>query len=109
MLPKNKRLNLKYQFKWVASGKRLETRLFKVFAKDGENSTPLVGVAVSSVIFKKSTLRNKAKRISFKIAEAVYQDLRKHLNLVIMPKTGILDVPVNILISEFKKLDFLFD
>lgn len=109
MLPKNKRLNLKYQFKWVASGKRLETKFFKIFAKNGENSTPLIGVAVSSAIFKKSTLRNKAKRVSFKVAEAVYKDLRKNINLVIMPKTGILDIPIDVVISEFKKLDFLFD
>lgn len=108
MLPKNKRLNLKYQFKWVASGKKFETKFFKVFVKNGENSAPLIGVAVSSAIFKKSTLRNKAKRISFKVAEAVYQDLRKNINLVIMPKTGILDTPIDVVISEFKKLDFLF-
>ncbi len=109
MLPKNKRLNLKKNFKWAASGKKAESTNFKIFAKEGENKEPLVGVAVSSSVFKKSTLRNKAKRISFKAIEISYSHLRKDLNLVIMPKIGVLETPINELADELKALSFLYE
>lgn len=109
MLPKHKRLNLKTNFKWVASGKRFETKNFKVFVKNGENFEPLVGVAVSTSVFKKSTLRNKAKRISFKVAEKAYPHLRKNTNLVIMPKTGVLETPIKDLEDELKSIRFLYE
>lgn len=102
MLSKSQRLNLKTSFRWVASGKSKTSGSFKLFYRDGENQTPLVGVSIVSAQFKKSTLRNKAKRIMFKLAQENLDQLPKNLNLVIMPKAQVLDLPYENLSQEFK-------
>lgn len=107
MLPKSKRLNLKKDFKWVAQGKRLETVNFKLFFRYGENTQPKVAVATSSQLFKKATQRNKAKRTAFKALQEVYPALQRGTNLVIMPKSAVLEKSVKELTEELKNVQSL--
>lgn len=102
MLPKSQRLNLKLDFKWVASGSKSETKTFRFFKRLGTNLSPKVGVAIRGSQFKKAHERSEAKRKSFKAIETVYQSLPKQLNLVIMPKASILNEKVEDLIKEIK-------
>ena len=102
MLAKNQRLNLKTNFRWVASGQSFTSRNFKLFYRLGENETPLVGVSIVSAQFKKANLRNSAKRICFKLAQDIYSQLPKSLNLVIMPRAQVLDLPKEELSQEFQ-------
>lgn len=102
MLPKSQRLNLKLKFKWVASGKSLTSPNFKLFYRLGENTNPLIGVSIVSAQFKKAVLRNKAKRICFDLAGALYDRLPNNINLVIMPRTQILQKSKESLEEEFK-------
>ncbi len=92
MLPKEKRLNLKKDFKWVSSGKRLDTRFAKLFIKTGGNKNPRIGIAVSSKVFKKATDRNKAKRVISKSFESLYPGLPNLINIVALPKEGVINV-----------------
>lgn len=102
MLSKENRLNLKTNFRWVASGKSITSQNFKLFYRPGENTHPLVGVSIVSAQFKKSTLRNQAKRICFEMARINYGLLHKNLNLVIMPKSQVLETSPEKLDLEFK-------
>lgn len=109
MLPKQKRLNLTQDYKWVASGKRIETSSFKLFLKFGENTTPKIGVALSKQSFNKANLRNQAKRISLLAVESLYEMLPNNLNLVIMPKSVCLEKSVENLKEELLNVkDFNF-
>ncbi len=90
MLPKTKRLNLRKDFKRVASGKQTQTPHFKIMYRDGENPSPLVGIALSKAYFKKAVERNRARRLASAALEPLYGGLRKSINLVIMPKSEIL-------------------
>ncbi len=93
MLPKSKRLNLKKDFKRVASGDRLETKYLKLFIKkDLSSIVPKVGIAVSSTLFKKATQRNKVRRVTSAAFEKIYPRLQKSLNIVTLPKRRLLDV-----------------
>jgi len=100
MLSKDKRLNLRKDFKWVASGKKLETKYLKLFIKLGENEFPRVGIAVSSKFFKQATERNKARRLSSAAFEALYASLPPAINIVALPKSGV---------SKVKSSDVLLD
>lgn len=102
MLSKSKRLNLKTSFRWVASGKSITSTNFKLFYRLGENPNPLIGVSIASAQFKKSSLRNQAKRIIFSLAGKFYDQLHKNLNLVIMPKAQVLETDPKALEQEFK-------
>lgn len=92
MLPKSQRLNLKKDFKWVASGKRLETKYLKLLVRVGEKQTPRIGIATSSKIFNKATDRNRAKRLTSAAFEPLYGKLPSTINIVALPKAGILSV-----------------
>ncbi len=92
MLPKPQRLNLKTDFKWVAAGKKLETKYLKLFIKTGDNQMPRVGIAVSSKVFKKATERNRARRLTSSAFESIYNRLPKDINIVALPKAGITSV-----------------
>ena len=92
MLPKSQRLNLKKDFKWVAAGKKVETKYLKLFIRRGENKEPRVGIAVSSTIFKNSTQRNRARRLASQAFQSTYYLLPTTINIVALPKKGILDV-----------------
>lgn len=91
MLPKNQRLNLKKDFKWVAQGQKKESAHFKLFFRLGENLTPLVGIAISSKSFPKAHDRARAKRRVAQAARLIYQNLPRGLNLVIMPRVSVFE------------------
>ncbi len=96
MLSKPKRLNLKKDFKWVASGKKIESKFAKLFIRVGDNHPPAggprIGIAVSSSLFKKATERNKARRVISAALEPLYSKLPQSINIVALPKTSVLDV-----------------
>ncbi len=92
MLSKDKRLNLAKDFKWVAAGRRLETKYLKLFVKSGDNQTPRVGIAVSSKVFKKAVERNRAKRLTSAAFEVLFLHLPGTINIVALPKVGVLKV-----------------
>lgn len=102
MLLKSHRLNLKTSFRWVVQGQSYSSKNFKLFYRLGSNNIPQVGVSIISAQFKKSTLRNQAKRIMFDIAGKNLPLLHKNLNLVIMPRSQVLEVEHSELEQEFK-------
>lgn len=104
MLPKPQRLNLKKDFKWVAAGKRLETKYLKLFVKTGDNQVPRVGIAVSSKSFKKATERNKARRLASAAFEAVYPNLPNTINIVALPKAGVNNVKSGDILLDLEKI-----
>lgn len=89
MVPKSRRLNLRLDFKMVASGSRVETTNLKIFFvfNDGE---PKVGVSIPSKIFKNAVQRNRARRIVYSALSKLYPLLKRGLYLIIMPKVGVL-------------------
>ncbi len=103
MLSKTKRLNLKKDFVWVrAQSIKVETENLKLFLRKGENITPRVGIALTTAIFKKANLRNKARRIVSLAIEELYSQLPEGTNLIIMPKIGVLTSSKEDLIVELK-------
>lgn len=106
MLSKEKRLNLKKDFKWVASGKKLETRYVKLFVKLGNNPPaggPKVGIASSGRTFKKASQRNRARRLISAAFEVLYPSLPENLNIIALPKSGILDVKSQDVLSDLEE------
>lgn len=105
MLPKNKRLNLKYDFKRAASGKNFEGDYLKLFIRQlAKVECTKIGVAVSSKNFKKAVDRNRAKRITFKAFELLYKDLPVSLEIVALPKTTIIDVKSDEVLQDLRKI-----
>ncbi|GEM_PF-1763981 len=95
MLPKHQRLNLKTDFKWVASGKKLETKYLKLFIKTGDpstNSGPRVGIALSGKSFKNAVDRNRARRLIATAFQSLYPSLPSSINIVALPKLGVIGV-----------------
>ncbi len=92
MLPKQNRLNLKIDFKWVASGKKLDTKFITLFIKTGDNASARVGIANSSKVFKKAHARNRARRVISAAFESLYGKLPNSINIVALPKTGVIEV-----------------
>lgn len=92
MLPKSKRLNLRKDFKWVASGQKLETKYLKLFIRFGENTFPRIGIAIQSQVFKKATQRNRAKRLVSRAFQSTNYLMPSTINIVVLPKAGMLDV-----------------
>lgn len=108
MLSKERRLNLKKEFKWVAAGKKVYTERFKIMYRYGENPQPLVGIALSSQYFRKANKRNRARRLTSKVVENAYGKLRKDLNLVIMPKPEVLNTKQENLSQELEHVKDLY-
>ncbi len=109
MLKKSQRLNLKKDFKWVASGKKLETtrpssggKYLKLFIRFGENEKPKVGIALSGKNFKKAVERNKAKRIVSQAFQSIYLTLPNNINIVALPKTSVLSVKSGDVLSDLE-------
>lgn len=92
MLPKQNRLNLKTDFKWVASGKKVDTKFLTLFIRMGDNEVSKVGIANSSKVFKKAHDRNRARRITASVFEVLYAKLPNNVNIVALPKAGIVEV-----------------
>lgn len=91
MLPKDKRLNLKKDFKWVASGSRIESSLVKLFFRFNSETQAKVGIATSSKTFKKAVLRNRARRLISSGFESLYDKLKMGICIVALPKSGVLE------------------
>lgn len=104
MLPKSQRLNLKKDFKWVASGKKLESKYLKLFIREGENQTARIGIALSSKNFKKATDRNRAKRVTSQAFQSLYLNLPNNTNIVALPKTGMDKVKSSDLLLDLEAL-----
>lgn len=108
MLKKSARLEVSENFKWVMGGKRLETANLKLFFRSGDNPSvnsglvlyPRIGVAVNSKEFKEAHLRVKAKRLCFEAARLSYEGLPIGINLVMMPKSSILNISIDDLVKE---------
>ena len=97
MLSKDKRLNLKKDFNWVASGKRINCSFFNMFIKYGENQFPRVGIATSKNYFKKATDRNRARRLLSKAMENIYSKLPQNINIILLPRAGVIEVKSEVL------------
>lgn len=104
MLPKSQRLNLKKDFKWVASGKKLETKYLKLFIKLGDNHIPKAAVAVSSKVFTKATERNRAKRIVAAAVESLYLNLPNNVNIIALPKRGVIEVKSGLVLLDLEAI-----
>lgn len=90
MLSKDKRLNLKTSFSFIAKGQKSENNITKIFFRQGDSGKPLVGIALKTEYFKKAVDRNRARRLISWAIEQLYPKLIPKLNLVLMPKTDIL-------------------
>ena len=53
---------------------------------------PRIGIAVSGKSFKKATDRNRARRLASQAFESVYNQLPKRVNIIALPKYGVLSV-----------------
>jgi ribonuclease P protein component len=105
MLPKPQRLNLKKDFKWVASGKSLDTKYAKLFLRVGQNQTPRLGIASSSKNFKQAVDRNRARRIFSAAFEPLFSKLIiSGLNIVALPKQAILSVKSGDVLLELEQI-----
>ncbi len=102
MLPKPQRLNLKKDFKWVASGKSLDTKFAKLFLRVGDNTSPRIGIASSSKTFKKATERNRARRLVSAAFESLYNKLPPTINIMVLPKAGVLSVKSGTVLLELE-------
>lgn len=103
MFSKKQRLNLKKDFKWVAAGKKLESKYLKLFVRMGENTWPKVGVALSSQTFKKAHDRNRAKRLASSAFGVLYGKLPQNINIVALPKAGVLSVKSGDLLLDLEE------
>jgi len=106
MLPKSKRLNLKKDFQWVASGEKIESKFLTLFTKMGNpsaSSGPRVGIAISSKFFKKAHERNRAKRLTSAAFETAYNQLPTSINIVALPKRHILEVKSQDVLLDLKE------
>lgn len=92
MLSKKNRLNLKTEFKSIVSGKKLDTKYATLFFKYIGNVVPKVGIAVPSKVFKAAHQRNRARRLFSAAIENVYPRLKPGLNMIALPKLGVLEV-----------------
>jgi ribonuclease P protein component len=103
MLQKSKRLNLKVSFNWVRDGQKTENDLFRIFSRFGENTEAKVGIALKKETFKLAVDRNRARRLTSKAFENIYNSLPSNLNIVVMPKAGVLKVSSDELTRYLKK------
>lgn len=103
MIAKEKRLNLKKDFKWVAKGKVIQTKFAKLFISLGGNNFPKVGIATSAAVFKKAVERNRARRIVSAAIETLYTKLPPNSNMVALPKSSILAVKSDLVLLDLEE------
>lgn len=103
MLPKPSRLNLKIDFKWVAAGRKLETKYVRLFIREGENTSPRIGIAASGKFFKKAHERNRARRLVAAAFHNTYYLLPNTINIVALPKSSILSVKSQDVLLDLEK------
>jgi ribonuclease P protein component len=91
MLPKEKRLNLKFEFVRVVKGRQLHTEHLKLYYIYDRSTQAKVGISIPRKMFNKAHDRNRARRIISAAVQRVYDNLPNDLSLVIMPKIGLLE------------------
>lgn len=109
MLKKEKRLNLKKDFRWVREGKKLYLPLFTIFSRQADIVDPQIGIALSKQQFKDATGRNRAKRLTSKAIENLYPSLRKGVKFIIIPKAQVLEKSPEELAESLKNVKDLFE
>lgn len=103
MLPRSQRLNLKKDFKWVAQGKKIDTKYLKLFIRVSDTNFPRVGIAVSSKNFRKASGRNRARRLVSSAFESLYSRLPNGINIVALPKPGVIKVKSDDVLTDLQK------
>lgn len=104
MLPKENRLNLEKDFKWVTAGKKLESKFVRLFVKMGDNANPRIGIAVSGKVFKKAVTRNRARRVISQALQSIYLNLPKNINILALPKHSALEVKSEELLEDLRAI-----
>ncbi len=104
MLSKDKRLNLKKDFTWVAAGEKLGNQFLKLFVRFGSNLEPRVGIATSKNTFKNATDRNRARRLVSKGFEQLYRQIVPGINIIVLPKEGVLKLSSEEVTSSLEEL-----
>ncbi len=103
MLPKPSRLNLKQSFKWVRSGRSYDNKYARIFLRMGENTFPKVGISTSSKVFKQAVDRNRSRRLLSKAIEMLYPNLPKNINIILLPKSEIIEATSNQVYTSLKE------
>lgn len=86
----------------MATGKKINTSLVTLFIKIGDHPSPKVGIALNSKTFKKAVDRNRARRLVSATFESLYARLPNSLNIVVLPKRGVLEVKSGDLLLEIE-------
>ncbi|MBI4039832.1 ribonuclease P protein component [Candidatus Daviesbacteria bacterium] len=88
----------------MASGQKFSNPWVKIFAKDGANKTPRVGIPLSSKDFKLAVDRNRARRLVASAIQPLYPRLKDGLNLIVMPKPLVLGISPADLSKQLEEL-----
>lgn len=104
MLSKVNRLNLKFQFKEVITGKKIFSKFGNLYLKYGENSQPKIGIALTTKTFKKAHERNRAKRLISTAFEKLLFKLPSNINILVVPNSMVLRVKSEELLEEYEKI-----
>ncbi len=106
MLPKKNRLNLKFQFKEVITGKKLSGKFGNLYIKYGDNSQEQarIGIALTAKIFKKAHERNYVKRLISTAFKKLLTALPGNINILVVPNHSVLEVKSEELKAEYEKL-----
>src|SRR3989344_8932024 len=105
MLPKGHRLNLRTGYRWVSSGKRIESDLLKLRLKyQDRNLEPIIGIAVPSKVFRKAYQRNRVKRLVSGAFEKLYPRLTKGIYILALPKVRVFEVQSVEVEEDLKKV-----
>lgn len=104
MLPKNSRLNLKKDFKWIIKGQVQEGELLKLFFRRGSNQGPRLGITTPTKVFKRAVDRNRARRLASAGFEKLFKNLPESINILAIAKKGLLDKKTQDVFEEIKIL-----
>lgn len=104
MLPKHQRLNLKTDFSRVIKGQRVETPHFVFYFQSPLLDLSRVGISIRTKNFGKAHKRNRARRLTSQAIQPLYADLLKKWDLIIMPKSGVLETTVIELTKEISNV-----
>jgi ribonuclease P protein component len=104
MLPKEKRLNLKTDFRFVKTGKSIDSKYFRLMIKLGENTQPRIGIATSGKVFKNATDRNRCRRVISAAFEQLYPQLILNVNIIALPKKEVIEVKSIEITKELEQL-----
>ncbi len=102
MLPKHQRLNLKTDFSRVIKGRRIETPHFIIYTKPTAEEIIRIGISIRTKNFGKAHNRNRARRLTSTAIQTIYEVIPQKQDLIIMPKSGLLETTVDVLAEELK-------